>query len=80
MRNHFFVAVVSSSLAAAFACGGGADEVEVMQEQEQQRPAERPGPEGCYIPSRTMCDCALGEEDCTEDVGVWTSGCASCMP
>lgn len=38
----------------------------------------REGPPGCYIPSMRMCDCDIAEADCSEDVGVWTEGCASC--
>ena len=70
--------------AVVFACG---DEEEVVQQTEMEqleaqpegeRPPPREGPEGCYIPAQTRCDCAILEADCSEDVGVWTTGCASC--
>ena len=70
-------------LALSVACGD--EEARIVQaegepetETEEQRPPPREGPEGCYIPTRTMCDCAILEADCGEDVGVWTEGCASC--
>jgi len=69
------------------ACGGDdarlvppESEDEPQTEVEQQRPPPREGPEGCYIPERTMCNCEIVEADCSEDVGIWTDGCASCAP
>lgn len=69
-------ALVISSFALSIACGDETDDL--RQEREEQRPSEREGPEGCYIGSRRMCDCELTREECTEDIGTWTSGCASC--
>ncbi|MEY2937396.1 MAG: hypothetical protein RL033_8145 [Pseudomonadota bacterium] len=69
---------------AVFGCG---DEEETVQQREMlepssqpegERPPPREGPDGCYIPAQTRCDCAVSEADCTEDVGIWTMGCASC--
>lgn len=45
---------------------------------EGERPPEREGPEGCYIEAEHRCDCELEEAACTEDVGIWTDGCATC--
>ena len=70
----------------ALCCACGSDEARLVSPEEEdmavqeQRPPPREGPAGCYIPERTMCDCTLLEEDCTEDIGVWTDGCASCAP
>lgn len=70
------------------ACSGDAEkqqteqtkttDTETQQEMPAQRPPAREGPDGCYIPSRQKCDCAIQEDACTPDVGVWTQGCASC--
>jgi hypothetical protein len=65
------------------ACGDEAtvQQVEMTTEEAQpegERPPPREGPDGCYIPEQRACDCAIVEADCTEDVGVWTMGCASC--
>lgn len=65
------------------ACGDEADVQQVEMEQQQsqpegERPPPREGPDGCYIPAQTRCDCAIVEADCTEDVGIWADGCASC--
>lgn len=71
---------------AVSACGDEATvrEVEMVQQENQpegERPPPREGPDGCYLPAQRSCDCAIAEADCTEDVGVWTTGCASCaMP
>jgi hypothetical protein len=69
---------------AVFGCGDEEETVQQTEMQEQpsqsegERPPPREGPEGCYIPAQTRCDCAILEADCTEEVGVWTTGCASC--
>ena len=68
---------------SASACGDEATvrEVEMAQQENQpegERPPPREGPEGCYISERRSCDCGIVEADCTEDVGIWTDGCASC--
>jgi hypothetical protein len=69
---------------AVVACGDEAETVQQpeMEQQESQPESERPppreGPEGCYIGAQMRCNCDLVEEDCTEEVGVWTMGCASC--
>lgn len=74
------------ALALACACGDEATVQQVEMEQlenqpEGERPPPREGPEGCYLPEQRRCDCAVAELDCTEDVGTWTDGCASCaMP
>jgi hypothetical protein len=70
-------------LALACACGDEAtvQQVEMEQQENQpegERPPPREGPDGCYLPEQRACDCAIVEADCTEDVGVWTDGCASC--
>jgi len=71
----------------ALCCACGGDEARILQAEgepetqtEEQRPPPREGLEGCYIPQRQMCDCEIVEADCSEDVGVWTDGCASCAP
>jgi len=74
-----------SCLALVVCAACGDEDARIVQaagepetETEEQRPAPRPGPEGCYIVARNMCDCAILEPDCSEDIGVWTEGCASC--
>lgn len=83
-------AVPLLALAAFCAVSACADEEATVQqtemqqqpsETEGQRPPEREGPDGCYLPEQQKCDCEIVEVDCTEDVGIWTTGCASCaMP
>lgn len=68
---------------AVSACGDEATVREAEMEQlesqpEGERPPPREGPDGCYLPEQRGCDCAVAEADCTQDVGVWTTGCASC--
>jgi len=81
--NHSKALLLTLASLALSACGGDTEKAqtertETQQEMPTQRPPMREGPDGCYIPARTKCDCAIQEADCTEDVGVWTPGCASC--
>jgi hypothetical protein len=71
------VSLVRLALILTALCVGGAacgDE----DEDTADATTEREGPEGCYIPGNMLCDCDLDEAGCTEDVGVWTTGCDTC--
>jgi hypothetical protein len=77
--------VLSSSTALWLGCGGDsandddANQSEDTRESEGEgRPQMGEGPEGCYIEANFMCDCDLDEAACSEDVGIWTDGCATC--
>ncbi len=82
------VPLLAVALACAFACDDEATvqgeemepfEMEQLENQpEGERQPPREGPDGCYLPEQRSCDCAVAEADCTEDVGIWTTGCASC--
>jgi hypothetical protein len=84
LSAHVAPLLVVALAAAVSACGDEAEVVQQTETEQQQsqpegeRPPPREGPDGCYIPTQRSCDCAIVEADCSEDVGVWTMGCASC--
>lgn len=58
------------------ACGG---EDETETQTETRASMGREGPEGCYVPGNMRCDCTVVQADCTEEIGVWTEGCETCV-
>ena len=68
-------------LALCGACGGDSEDDSVESGGGSGgQSSMREGPEGCYIEANFACNCDLAEAECTEDIGIWTPGCASCAP